>query len=577
MNLKDFQKHIDPTILERGRKYFNDNHVVDLEEVDDVFWCGYVMGSEQYVVEVMVDRFKITECACDCPDVNVVCKHIVAVLFSISEIKGLLKSSCRNAKTERLTKLSIKKLIDKISEKELKDFVQHYSKKNRAFKSDFEIYFAEKNDNFDIQKQVSSQIKAAIKKFMKWNFIDFRSSNSLARELSNILKQAEQYLSKGNLLDACKFVQTFLEETLPTLNYSDDSNGLLSDVIDQAVEFYVDIAYKSPIPLKENIADYLKGAMSNSLYFDNGNYGLSLTELYKNLCVELNREEEFISAAEGMIQYAEINQRYDYEYLLSILIDFLSEIERVEDARELINKNIHLSSIRTKLINEYIEERGFDNAKKLVEEGILLSEKKNHSGEVLEWKKFLLKIAELQGDTKTVREYLENFAFKTSFNKYYYQKWKDTYKKEDWELVIEKKIKTIHDAVIKDQKSMQMPDYVMLYLLGPIYVEEEMYDRLINLVVKQNDLQTILHYHPDLHLLYPAELMNLYVPLLNEQADTASDRNGYNRLFQVVDVIYKDIPEGRNALKEIVLKWKIFYKRRPAMLDVIENFLLKVS
>jgi hypothetical protein len=582
MNLKTFQKQIDATVLQQGKKYFEESRVEDLDNFDDCFWCASVMDSEEYLVELVLDGYKIVEFECDCSDSNLMCKHVVAVMFTICEKTGLLKTTSESVSKVKSTKLNIKKLVDKITEKELREFVLHYSKINKSFKSDFELYFATKDENFDVNKQVASQVKAAVKKFKKWNYIDYSSSNGLGRELYNISKQGDQYLSKGNFLDAYNFWKVFIQETIPVLDYSDDSSGSISDVIESAVDAFIDLAYQAPAPLKETIANYLKTEIQDLKYFSYGNYGYALTDLYADLCSDLNRSDEFIIFIKTMLQGAKSNNdTYDYEYFLTKLIHFLLEEGQDNEAEKLIKENIHLPKIRVILINELIEEREFESAKALINEGLLLAEKDRLFGLVGEWKKFLLHIAELQGDSTTMRKYLENLAFESSFNKEYYVQWKESYAKDEWQEVIKNKIDLIKDNVLKEQKSfkrsMQMPDYVLLYLLGPIFVEEKMFDQLIDLVCKQSDLQIVLRFHPYLYQNYPQELMGLYLPLLNEQAEIASDRSGYKKLLQVVQSIYKDIPAGRSLLTEQTLVWKNSYKRRPAMIDEINNFLLKVS
>lgn len=578
MNLKAFQKQIDATILQQGKKYYEESRVEDLDNFDDCFWCASVMDSEEYLVELVLDRYKIKEFECDCSDSNLMCKHVVAVIFTICEKMGLLKKTSEKTSNGKSTKLSIKKLVEKITEKELHEFVLHYSKINKSFKSDFELYFAAKDENFDVMRQADSQIKAAIKKFKKWNYIDYSSSNALGRELYNISKQGGQYLSKGNILDAYNFWKVFIQQTIPILDYSDDSSGSIGDIIENAVDSFIDLAYQAPAPLKENIANFLKTEIQDLKYFSYGNYGYALTDLYADLCIDLNRSDEFIIFIETMIQRSKLNNdTYDYEFFLIKLIHLLLEEGQDKEAEKLIKENVHLPKIRVILINELIEEREFDSAKKLINEGLIIADKERLFGLVGEWKRYLLHIAELQGDITTMRKYLESFAFESSFNREYYVQWKESYTKDEWKEVIKYKIDLIKENVLKEQKSlkrsMQMPDYVLLYLLGPIFVEEKMFDKLIDLVCKQSDLQIVLRYHPYLYQNYPQELMNLYLLLLNEQAEIVSDRSGYKKLLQVVQSIYKDIPAGRSLLKEQILVWRNSYKRRPAMLDEINKFL----
>lgn len=44
----NFKELIDPTILQRGRGYYDGGHVVDLEEIQDGYWQALVEGTETY-------------------------------------------------------------------------------------------------------------------------------------------------------------------------------------------------------------------------------------------------------------------------------------------------------------------------------------------------------------------------------------------------------------------------------------------------------------------------------------------------------------------------------------------------
>ncbi len=113
--------------------------------------------------------------------------------------------------------------------------------------------------------------------------------------------------------------------------------------------------------------------------------------------------------------------------------------------------------------------------------------------------------------------------------------------------------------------------------IGPIYIEENMFDQLLALVQRQTDLETILNYHEHLYKLYPAELMKLYSFLLDQHAESANKRNAYQRLMDIVFAIFKDIPSGRETLLAQMLHWKMIYRYRPAMMDELTNILDKIN
>lgn len=52
LTLKNFELQIDSVIIQRGRQYYEDGAVSDLEETDNNYWRAEVTGSTAYFVEI---------------------------------------------------------------------------------------------------------------------------------------------------------------------------------------------------------------------------------------------------------------------------------------------------------------------------------------------------------------------------------------------------------------------------------------------------------------------------------------------------------------------------------------------
>ena len=82
MNYKDFEEHIAEGILQKGKAYFDNGVVEDLEKTDG-HWLANVHGTEVYEVAIKGIR-SIKSWDCDCPyDHGPICKHVAAVLYAI--------------------------------------------------------------------------------------------------------------------------------------------------------------------------------------------------------------------------------------------------------------------------------------------------------------------------------------------------------------------------------------------------------------------------------------------------------------------------------------------------------------
>ncbi len=85
MNLKNFERTVEPQITNRGFHYFEDGAISEIEQVEKGEFCATVSGSEDYAVFVKIDEaLNIISHSCDCPyDWGTVCKHEVAVMYFI--------------------------------------------------------------------------------------------------------------------------------------------------------------------------------------------------------------------------------------------------------------------------------------------------------------------------------------------------------------------------------------------------------------------------------------------------------------------------------------------------------------
>lgn len=476
-------------------------------------------------------------------------------------------------------KLSFQGLVDKINLDELRSFVVDYSKNSKAFKSDFELYFAEKDEDFDIEEKCREQIRRAVKAHTYKQFIDYISSNKLAKELDDFLELGQEYIAKKNLLDASVFYMTCIQEIISVVTYADDSNGYIGDALYDGISLLEDVALQAPYALKEKVVAYLKKELMDDTYFDYGDYGYKMTELYAQLSLDLGIVDEFLQDIDLVLKRGGKDVTdYHNAFLTELKASILTKANRTGEADQLLEQEIHLPKVRRMVVEKVIDAEDYGQAKKLLAEGIRLAEEKKHPGTVHEWESFLLKIARLEKDIKLVRFFLEKFSFGRFLDVSYYHDWKSTYSSVEWEKVIEQKIASIKKAIVKDKQRLKWTskEYCELFELGAIYIEEEMHGDLIMLVQQQDNLNTVLSYHKHLCKDFPTELMDTYVPLLDKEVERANDRGAYRSLMGTVLLIAGDIPSGKTALIEQMLGWKDQYKRRPAMIDEVNKVLAKI-
>lgn len=580
MTLQDFEKQIDSVILKRGKEYFNNDSVEFLEEIKKGYWTANVSGTDEYTVEIQLgSKDNIKKCFCDCPyDYGDICKHIVAVLYAISEDKviDITPKPVSKEKETKVRKPSFDVLLSKIELKEYQGFIKQYSQINKTFKDQFELYFLEKNESFDLEKKYTDIIKSVIKKHTSRGYIDYSASNKLGKELNQYLDVAKQYLSKNNYRDATVLYQIIIKEVIKVVEYCDDSNGYVVDNVDEAISNLSEMI-NAPVSFdfKEKIADFLKQELKNKSYFDYGNFGYDLTQTYASFCIKTDRKDEFIQYLDSKIQSVK-NDDYDKEFFIKTKISFLSDIGRTDEIKNIIQQNLDIPEIRSIEIDRNIENQDYEIAKKLISEGIKIGESKRHSGTVFQFEKKLLAIAVLEKDIQLERYFSRKFALGQTLDSTYYKQWKSTYSKQEWiqtiEEVISEVTKKINDTIKNNPySSYNSLNSNLLYRLGPIYIQENYWDRLLTLVQEQENLTTILTYYPHLIKIYPNELLDTIIPVLEKEGDRCDGRSQYKDLANKMKSVIKDYPKEKERILEVARKLKIKYPRRPAMLEELNK------
>lgn len=585
MKIHDFESHINKTILERGREYFLEDKIYSLHETQKNSWHAEVQGTDLYTVDVdLGNKYEIKEWECDCPyDGGMICKHVVAVFFAIEEQvvidepnEKVIKAPAKKASKKNTN--SFDKLLDKIELNECQEFVKHYAKINKDFKSVFELYFSEKDENFDIEKNYTKVVKQQIKSYTKRGFVDYYASNKLGKELNQYIKQINEYFAKNNFRDALSLTKVLIREVVPVFDYCDDSNGYISGCVFDAIDMIAQLSNAATsIEFKEKIADFLANELKEEVYFIYGDFGYTMTILYGDLSIKTYKTNAFIQFIDAKLN---VNKKYDYEkkFFIKHKILFLKQIDKVDEAEKLIQENVEISEIRTLQVKKLIEEKDFESAKKSIADGIAIAEKKNRSGTVNQWEKELLNIAVLESDTLSIRFYSRKFAFGRELNESYYNQWKKTFTEKEWEVTLNELIKNVENKITENFKKNNFlrAEYVsqaFLTNLGPIYVQENNIDKLWELFKKQTELYMVLTYYRYFEKNYFNEMVDVIAVVLEKECDAADARSKYNNLARNMKAIIKDLPAAKDKILDVAVKLKQKYPRRPAMQEVFSKLL----
>jgi hypothetical protein len=271
----------------------------------------------------------------------------------------------------------------------------------------------------------------------------------------------------------------------------------------------------------------------------------------------LKTEEE----AERIFAQIDKAQRSDYEReeAQSIKYGILLKTKGEKAAEKYLEQNITNSNLRREAIQKALEKKNYEKAVLIAQDGVNY-DMKDKPGLAKEWYDWLLKIAQAQRETEKIIEYsrllfIDNFRNEQD----YYQILKQNVKRENWNSFIEE--------VIKDIATKKR--WLDTGLIASIYIKEEWWARLLELVKKTSDLNTIEHYEKYLSKQYASEIAELYANAVIKYMKNSMGRNHYQNACRYLRRIIK--LGVREKANEIISYLRSEYPKRKALMEELNK------
>lgn len=470
------------------------------------------------------------------------------------------------------------KLLEKISVEEYRKFIAHYAVRDPDFKTAFEIYFSDKDENPEVEQKYVKLVRRTISKYSDRGYVDYRSSFGLSGEINALLRSGVDLVSKSNFRDGFIIARVTLKELMNAMTCCDDSAGCIGGSLSNTIEIIETVATagNAAPALKEEIFMFLEKELSERVYFEYGDFGYDLFNIYREIAVNLGKEDAFLVFVERQASRlpADSYSNYEKEFLIKQKIEFFHETHHPEKANLLTAAHLDIVELRMAEVDRALSQNNLEQAKRLIREGIRIAKNKQHPGTVAQWEKELWRVAELENDVATIRHYAKYFAFDCGFSKEAYNKWKTTYLPIEWRGVIDGYIREKTDEIARKKSGAARfwsVDSALLMALAPVCIEEQYWDRLMDMVKKANQLDSTLNYHKYLKANYADKLLEIYLPAFEKAGGLAGNRKDYAELVVKMKEVLQDIPEGEEAIRAVARKLRERYPRRPAMLDELKK------
>ena len=560
MTLKNFEKSISSTILERGNNYFNSGYVGNLDEVEANLWVADVFGTDDYRIEIKTDKTEIKSWLCDCPyDQGPICKHVVATFYAINNSLEKPKT-----KEKKKSKNKVNEIFSKVSKEDLQQFLQLQFRKNRGLKNSLIAHFAELLDEDSYSKYrliIKSEVSAATG---RQGFIDYYSANSFSDSLYELVQKADELIVNKNIMEALAICKVIIEEIPNIIQNMDDSGGGAGSVFEYAFETLSTIVNIAPPMLKDDLFDYCITEYPKEKYHDFG-FEDDFLRILPNVVTTEEQEKEFFKLVDNEIKKSSKDdyKRYAIVRLINTKITYLQQAKREGEAHALIEKNKNYSEFREILVNNAISKNDFELAKELCNEGIIIAKNTESWGPDLEWHQKLLEISEKENSTEDIRKYAEYLYFNNRFQLDFYRKIKQTYSKDEWGNKCEKIINKIKGPEERGA-------YDKATALADVFVEEKYFNRLLTLMeLNQKDIYFVDRYATHLKKTYPAKVLIFYGNAVKKIAINTG-RKFYNEMAKYM-LKMKKIEGGNEKVNILIKNFREQYKPRRAMKEIFDK------
>ena len=598
LDLNKLEEQVDATILNRGKVYFEEGAVLNLEEFESGTWYAVVEGTEPYEVEIHQDKNKIHYFDCSCPyDQGPVCKHVVATLYAIRESKtkrvAAPKSKTVGSKPIKAptTKKMVQEILDNVSFQELKAFLQAYALKKNEFGSMLLARFSE-HTGVDGKEKYALIIDNAFKAGAdRTGFVDYANRAKVLKPMQELVDQAKNLFARKHYSEVVFICQTIIEKFKQHADNLEDTSGKFEETVEMAFSLLMQLV-KEPVPaaLKDSLFDYSLAEFPQASYHE-----LQLAdhwlELVDKLAIDKAKEDKLIRTVRELLQKEKekrtakskgskndvffsgvfkqiffVPEIYEEKRLTLFLVNFLNSRNRRQEADTLIENNKHFSEFREMLIKRALADKQFIIAKKYVQE-ILASDRKTTSVDENRWNLWLLQIAEQEQDIPGVQQQARKLYLNT-YQPEYLLKLKQYYAPEAWTSEYEKIIQPLLQGENKqswlNSESRLIPTYIAL----------QDWSRLFHYISKKPSLDLLMETSTYLPKSFSPQLLEIFRKAVQEYAANNATRTSYKNVAKALNQMLL-LADSKPVVQKMLDRFRTIYKKRFAMIEELNKVKLE--
>lgn len=553
MKLSDFEEFVDDVILKRGKRYFEDGHVGNVEEIGEGKFIVEVIGNDFYKVNITLDKNRsIIHSFCDCPyDLGDYCKHEVAAYFALRETD-------QNPATPKKKQDNLNNILSSLKKEELINIILDICEENPEIKKQL-LYSHSPSE--DIVASSKKLIKEYINRYKKRGFIYYDDVDEAMYGAELTLEKAKEYLEQEDIETTVALCLVIIQSMIEMLEYCDDSGGWVGILIEQCFDMIRETALIQHIP--NHMKDKLFIKLLNEAYhkrFDGwGDWRFALLNCAVLYCDTPEKRSEFEKKLNQFLDRKKDSWSVRYDELEGklLLLELIQKFDGEEASLQFIHDNVHLHEFREKAIKNHLENKNYEKVLQLCEEGKQVNN--GYKGLVDLWREYELKAFIGLNNIEKQKEIMLEFLFESSFQ--YYEKLKELYTPNEWK-------EKLQEILRKFRNELRSPYHSSTYI--KILKAENLTEKLLEYC--RENLDSIQSLYPYLIENYKDEVIEMLIKFIELEAAKANDRSKYKEVCKKIKE-YKNVIGIENA-SFLIERLKGKYVRRPAFIDELNKIKL---
>lgn len=556
LTFSNFKQGIPAAILARGRSYYSQGRVVDLELDEEDAWVAQVEGTERYEVRVTQGPDRELTCLCDCPyEFGEHCKHIAAVLYAIEEafpehVGGRAKRATGAKRRTKLDKL--RETLEQTPPEKLQKVVLALAGDDRDLLNRLLVRLDAAGDK---PANYRALVKGALRVGRReYGFIDYQGARQAAAELNVLLAQAGQFVNEGRANRAIVIYQAVMEETIEAYGQADDSTGSLGGCIARAIGGLGD-ALDRLLPVEQQALFLYFLEQAPRREFMGFDWGWELFDMAAGLVDGQARRDLLFAALDALPAPRDVSggggfyRNYHAERAALVKLDVIRRFDGEAAAFAFMRGQVEHDHFRQALIKEYVARDDLAEATRLAQEGVALNEQRRYPGLVNQYRALLLDIAQRQGDKATAVALMRQLWL-GSRDARYFELLKQQTPPDQWPAV--------REELIRESRRPEEAAWIL--------AREGLWPRLLALVMP--DKIALLETHrKELEARYPDEVALVYERAVEKMLQPVSNRDTYRdacallkrmkalgqgaRAQEMVDALIRQHPQRRAMIEEL--------------------------